>query len=114
MTQAKPKLATFADYLAFDDGLDSRCELTYEALIELPPESDEHALISRVLIAPSQRLSGFGECAPSTNGAAFPNIGLLTLKDSASRCCPWWMEPTQNRALLPTRWLCRQPFPTGR
>jgi Uma2 family endonuclease len=49
MTQVKPRLTTFADYLAFDDGLERRYELTYGDLIEVPPESDQNVLISRAI-----------------------------------------------------------------
>ena len=59
MTQAKPKLTTFADYLAFDDGSDRRYELTYGDLIEVPPESNENVLISRALDRALSNLVGF-------------------------------------------------------
>ncbi len=59
MTQAKLKLDTFADYLAFDNGLDSRYELTYGDLIEVPPESDENVLISRAIDRALSELVGF-------------------------------------------------------
>jgi Uma2 family endonuclease len=59
MTQAKPKISTFADYLAYDDGTDSRYELTYEELVEVPPESDENVLISRALDRVFSELVGF-------------------------------------------------------
>jgi Uma2 family endonuclease len=59
MTQAKAKLANFADYLAFDNGLDSRYELTYGDLIEVPPESDENVLISRAIDRALSEIVGF-------------------------------------------------------
>ena len=59
MTQAQPKLVTFVDYLAFDDGLDRRYELTYGDLIEVPLESDENVLISRALDRALSALVGF-------------------------------------------------------
>ncbi|MBE9157414.1 Uma2 family endonuclease [Nodosilinea sp. LEGE 06152] len=59
MTQAKAKLITFADYLAFDNGSDRRYELTYGDLIEVPPESDENVLISRALDRALSDLVGF-------------------------------------------------------
>jgi Uma2 family endonuclease len=59
MTKAKPKLTTFADYLAFDDGSDRRYELTYGDLIEVPPESNENVLISRALDRALSNLVGF-------------------------------------------------------
>ena len=59
MTQANLKIATFADYLACDDGTDRRYELTYGDLIEVPPESDEHVLISRALDRALSEIVGF-------------------------------------------------------
>lgn len=59
MTQANLKIATFADYLAYDDGTDRRYELTYGELIEVPPESDENVLISRVIDRALSEIVGF-------------------------------------------------------
>jgi Uma2 family endonuclease len=59
MTQAKSKISTFGDYLAYDDGTDSRYELTYEELVEVPPESDENVLISRALDRVFSEIVGF-------------------------------------------------------
>lgn len=59
MTQANLKIATFADYLAYDDGTDRRYELTYGDLIEVPPESDENVLISRALDRALSEIVGF-------------------------------------------------------
>ncbi len=59
MTQANLKLATFADYLAYDDGTDRRYELIYGDLIEVPPASDEHVLISRALDRALSEIVGF-------------------------------------------------------
>lgn len=42
MVQAKPKLQTFDDYLAYADGSDAVYELTNGELVEMPPESDEN------------------------------------------------------------------------
>ncbi|MEO0541689.1 MAG: Uma2 family endonuclease [Cyanobacteria bacterium P01_A01_bin.105] len=39
MTQTRPRLKTFADFLAYDDGTDNRYELTNGELIEVPPEN---------------------------------------------------------------------------
>ena len=47
MTQAK--LQTFADYLAYDDGTGKYYELTQRELVEVPPESDDNVIISRIL-----------------------------------------------------------------
>ncbi|TVP67130.1 MAG: hypothetical protein EA342_09985 [Leptolyngbya sp. LCM1.Bin17] len=39
MTQAQPKLQTFADFLAYDDGSEGYYELTNGELRKVPPES---------------------------------------------------------------------------
>ncbi len=59
LTQANLKIATFADYLAYDDESDRRYELTYGDLIEVPPESDENVLISRALDRAFSEIVGF-------------------------------------------------------
>ena len=59
MTQAKPKLQTFADFLAYDNGTDSYYELTNGELIEVPPESDENVIISRILDQALSEIVGF-------------------------------------------------------
>jgi Uma2 family endonuclease len=59
LTQANLRIATFADYLAYDDGTDRRYELTYGDLIEVPPESDRNVLISRVLDRALSDIVGF-------------------------------------------------------
>jgi Uma2 family endonuclease len=64
LTQAIQKLATFADYLAYDDGTDRRYELTYGELIEVPPESDENVLIARTLDRVFSDLVGFRRVRP--------------------------------------------------
>jgi Uma2 family endonuclease len=43
-------LLTFEDYLAYDDGTDTRYELVDGELIEMPPESDENINIARRLL----------------------------------------------------------------
>jgi Uma2 family endonuclease len=40
---------TFEDYLAYDDGTDTRYELVDGVLVEMPPESDENLSIARRL-----------------------------------------------------------------
>ena len=59
LTQANLKIATFADYLAYDDESGRRYELTYGDLIEVPPESDENVLISRALDRAFSEIVGF-------------------------------------------------------
>ncbi len=39
MTQAQPKLQTFADFLAYDNGTEGYYELTNGDLRKVPPES---------------------------------------------------------------------------
>jgi hypothetical protein len=52
MTQALPqtKLLTFEDYLAYDDGTDTRYELVDGELVEMPPESPENNRIAKRLL----------------------------------------------------------------
>lgn len=64
LTQANLKIATFVDYLAYDDGTDRRYELTYGKLIEVPPESDENVLILRALDRALSEIVGFQRVRP--------------------------------------------------
>jgi len=57
--QTQPRLQTFTDYLAYDDGTDKCYELTNGDLIEVPPESDENVIISRVLDRAFSEIVGF-------------------------------------------------------
>lgn len=41
---------TFEDYLAYDDGTDTRYELVDGVLVEMPPERDENLGIARTLL----------------------------------------------------------------
>lgn len=53
MTQAaapKPKIFTFEEYLAYDDGTDTRYELVDGELVEMPPESDDNNDVARRLL----------------------------------------------------------------
>ena len=53
MTQAVPRLSqlmTMEDYLAYDDGTDTRYELENGALVEMPTESTINALIAQFLL----------------------------------------------------------------
>lgn len=51
MTQSLSKSwLTFEDYLAYDDGTDTRYELVDGELVEMPPESDENLNIARRLL----------------------------------------------------------------
>lgn len=49
-TAPKPKLFTFEEYLAYDDGTDTRYELVDGELVEMPPESPENIGIARRLL----------------------------------------------------------------
>jgi Uma2 family endonuclease len=49
MTQAKPRFATFEEYLSYSEDLDGRFQLIDGELIELPPESPENDFIAREL-----------------------------------------------------------------
>jgi Uma2 family endonuclease len=49
-TAAKPKFFTFEEYLAYDDGTDTRYELEDGELVEMPPESDENNDIAKRLL----------------------------------------------------------------
>ena len=44
-----PKIFTFEEYLAYDDGTDTRYELVDGELVEMPPESDENNDVARRL-----------------------------------------------------------------
>ncbi|MGJ3247540.1 MAG: Uma2 family endonuclease [Elainellaceae cyanobacterium] len=43
------KWLTFEDYLAYDDGTDTRYELVDGELVEMPPESDDNSELARFL-----------------------------------------------------------------
>ena len=49
-TAPKPKLFTFEEYLAYNDGTDTRYELVDGELVEMPPESPENISIARRLL----------------------------------------------------------------
>lgn len=52
MTQTaapKPKILTFEEYLAYDDGTDTRYELVDGELVEMPPESPENCDLAKLL-----------------------------------------------------------------
>lgn len=53
MTQTAPsipKLMTMADYLAYDDGTDTRYELVDGELVEMPTESPENCKLAKLLM----------------------------------------------------------------
>lgn len=45
----KPKILTFEEYLAYDDGTDIRYELVDGVLVEMPPESPENCDVAKLL-----------------------------------------------------------------
>jgi Uma2 family endonuclease len=49
-TPSKTQCFTFDEYLAYDDGTDTRYELVDGELVEMPPESDENLGIARKLL----------------------------------------------------------------
>ncbi|MCY7284176.1 MAG: Uma2 family endonuclease [Cyanobacteria bacterium CAN_BIN43] len=49
MTQAKPKFATFEEYLSYSSELEGRFQLIDGELIELPPESERNDWIALIL-----------------------------------------------------------------
>ena len=53
MTQAaapNPKIFTFEEYLAYDDGTDTRYELVDGELVEMPPDDDNNDVARRLFI----------------------------------------------------------------
>jgi len=49
-TASSKTILTFEDYLAYDDGTDTRYELVDGELVEMPPESPENLAIARFLL----------------------------------------------------------------
>ena len=49
MATTKPKIFTFEEYLAYDDGTDTRYELMDGELVEMPPECDDNNDVTRRL-----------------------------------------------------------------
>jgi Uma2 family endonuclease len=49
-TESGPKLFTFEEYLAYDDGTDTRYELVNGVLVEMPPESEENTTLTKYLL----------------------------------------------------------------
>ncbi|PZD73930.1 hypothetical protein C1752_01653 [Acaryochloris thomasi RCC1774] len=85
MIQAQPKLQTFADYLAYTDGLDDRHELSNGALITVPPESDEDLYRAmqlyealKALVGMRQiRLQGLVLAMPGQPKNRYPDLTVL-------------------------------------
>ncbi|NER83145.1 MAG: hypothetical protein F6K42_27050 [Leptolyngbya sp. SIO1D8] len=49
MVETKPKLFTFSDYVAYNDGTDVRYELVKGQLVAMTPPTWQHLLIARCL-----------------------------------------------------------------
>ncbi len=67
MIQAKPRFATFAEYLSYSSEMEGRFQLIDGALQELPPESERNDWIALILRdwlvqAVSRRLIRLGKC----------------------------------------------------
>ena len=62
MTQtasSKPKLLTFEEYLAYDDGTDTRYELVDGELVEMPPETRKNnAIAVKILLELAKHTQG--------------------------------------------------------
>ena len=69
MTQAKPRFATFEEYLFYSDDLEGRFQLINGELIELPPESPENDFFANYLMV------------------AFLNAGIAPLQLIRSHTC---------------------------
>lgn len=72
MTQTKPKLQTFADFLAYHDDTDSYYELTYGELIEVPPESYDNLRRALKLYDAFKRLVPEVQVCPQGLALAMP------------------------------------------
>lgn len=85
MVQVQPKLQTFADYLAYTDGLEGRYELTNGVLIEVPPESDDNLYRAMQLYEALKatvgmrriRLQGLALAMPGQPKNRYPDLTVL-------------------------------------
>ncbi|MGD1950769.1 MAG: Uma2 family endonuclease [Leptolyngbyaceae cyanobacterium] len=85
IVQAKPKLRTFDDYLAFTNGTEIRYELTNGELIERPPESDDNLYRAmklyealKALVGMRQiRLQGLALAMPGQPKNRYPDLTVL-------------------------------------
>ncbi|WP_035985117.1 Uma2 family endonuclease [Leptolyngbya sp. KIOST-1] len=72
MTQAKPKLQTFADFLAYTDGLEGYYELTSGELCEVPPESYDNLRCALKLYDAFKALVSAEQVCPQGLALAMP------------------------------------------
>ena len=85
MVQAKPKLRTFDDYLAYTNGTELRYALTNGELIEMPPESDDTLYRAmklyealKALVGMRQiRLQGLALAMPGQPKNRYPDLTVL-------------------------------------
>ncbi|ESA36497.1 restriction endonuclease [Leptolyngbya sp. Heron Island J] len=85
MVQAKLKLQTFDDYLAYTDGTEAYYELTNGELIAMPPESDDNLYRAmklyealKELIGMRQiRLQGLALAMPGQPKNRYPDLTVL-------------------------------------
>ncbi|MEO0541690.1 MAG: Uma2 family endonuclease [Cyanobacteria bacterium P01_A01_bin.105] len=85
MTQTRPRLKTFADFLAYDDGTDNRYELTNGELIEVPPENDDNIYGAMLLYEALKpfvgmrhiRLGGTAVAMPGQPKNRYPDLVVL-------------------------------------
>ncbi|MBF2083418.1 Uma2 family endonuclease [Thermoleptolyngbya sp. C42_A2020_037] len=84
MTQAKPRFSSFAEYLAYSDGLEGRYTLVNGEPIELPPESPENDFIARLLLL-NLATSGIAPLALVTIHTLQIQVSVLEPGDPASR-----------------------------
>jgi Uma2 family endonuclease len=89
-TQIRPRL-TFEEYLAYDDGTDTRYELVNGVLVEMPTESEINVVISSFLFAlllplvPYYRLRQKTEIAVSSRSVTSRCPDLMVLTEAGVR-----------------------------
>jgi Uma2 family endonuclease len=112
MTQAKPRFATFEEYLAYDDGTDHRYELIDGALVELPPESEPNDYIANLLFLKlvatgiPPRLVRPGKCEVQ--------VPVLQKKDAANRYPDLTVLDEAHLSLTRTRLTIKSDMPPPR
>jgi Uma2 family endonuclease len=104
MTQAKPKFATFAEYLSYSDELEGRFELIDGELVELPPEAEPNSGVTVDLLVFFLKAGVASRLLkPYTCEVQVP---VLRLKDPANRypdlviLRPEHLELTQRRLTI--------------
>lgn len=85
MVQIRPRLQTFADFLAHADEIDGYYELSYGELVEMPPESDEnlqramqlYEALKSVVDRQQIRLQGIAIAMPGQPQNRYPDLTVL-------------------------------------